>query len=52
MGGSMTNPGGSNEPLDLIPKETLYIIFNFFISIIKILNAPTLNFLLSLIEMK
>ena len=50
MGGSMTSPRGSNEPPDLIPKETLYIIFNFFISIIKILNTPTLNFLLNLIE--
>ena len=48
----MTSPGGSNEPPDLIPKETLYIILNFFISIIKILNTPTLNFLLSPIEMK
>ena len=50
MGGSMTSPWGSNEPPDLIPKETLYIIFNFFISITKILNTPTLNFLLSPIE--
>ena len=50
MGGSMTRPGGSNEPPDLIPKETLNIIFNFFISIIKILNTPTLKFLLSPIE--
>ena len=50
MGGSMTSPGGSNEPPDLIPKETLNIIFNFFISIIKILNTPTLKFLLSPIE--
>ena len=46
----MTSPRGSNEPPDLIPKETLYIIFNFFISIIKILNTRTLNFLLSPIE--
>ena len=52
MGGSMTSPGGSNEPPDLIPKETLYFIFIFvfFISIIKILNTLNLNFLLSPIE--
>ena len=49
MGGSMTSPGDSNEPPDLIPKEILYIIF-FFFSIIKILNTRTLNFLLNLIE--
>ena len=44
MGGSMTSPGGSNEPPDLIPKEILYIIFIFFYLYNKNFEYPYLKF--------
>ena len=47
-GGSKTNPGGSNEPPNLVLKKKLYIIF--FDSYNKNLNTLNLNFLLNPIE--
>ena len=45
------NSRGSNEPLDLVPKDKLYLIFLtfffFFFGFDSCMNTLTLNFLLS-----
>ena len=42
------NSRGSNEPLDLVPKDKLYLIFlTFFFGFDSYMNTLTLNFLLS-----